>query len=88
MIRIIGVDPGLAGTGLGIIKGTGLQIKGYSFGVGVTYMDYLKIDIGYMTQKGTWPEAGYFDSTTTVSTEFKNNIVGVSIGFLFGRKAD
>ncbi|MCP4216706.1 MAG: hypothetical protein GY765_18795 [bacterium] len=65
-----------------------VKIKGYSFGVGVTYMDYLKIDIGYMTQKGTWPEAGYFDSTTTVSTEFKNNIVGVSIGFLFGRKAD
>ena len=32
MIKVIGVDPGLAGTGIGIIQGTGLQVSGYSFG--------------------------------------------------------
>ncbi len=31
MIKIIGIDPGLAGTGIGIVKGTGLKVESYSF---------------------------------------------------------
>ena len=32
MIKIIGIDPGLAATGIGIVRGNGSTIKGYSFG--------------------------------------------------------
>lgn len=32
MIKIIGIDPGLAATGIGIVRGFGLRIEGYSFG--------------------------------------------------------
>lgn len=32
MITVIGIDPGLAATGVGIIRGNGLSVCGYSFG--------------------------------------------------------
>jgi crossover junction endodeoxyribonuclease RuvC len=32
MITIIGIDPGLAATGIGIIRGNGFGIDGYAFG--------------------------------------------------------
>ena len=32
MIKVIGIDPGLSATGIGIIKGHGSKIDGYSFG--------------------------------------------------------
>ena len=32
MIKIIGIDPGLSATGIGIVRGNGPTIKGYSFG--------------------------------------------------------
>ena len=32
MIKIIGIDPGLAATGIGIINGTGSKISSYSYG--------------------------------------------------------
>lgn len=32
MTTIIGIDPGLAATGVGIVRGNGLKIQGYSFG--------------------------------------------------------
>lgn len=32
MIKIVGIDPGLAGTGIGVVQGNGQQISGYSFG--------------------------------------------------------
>jgi len=32
MITIIGIDPGLAATGVGIVRGNGFRIEGYSFG--------------------------------------------------------
>jgi len=32
MVKIIGIDPGLSATGIGIIKGHGSKIDGYSFG--------------------------------------------------------
>ncbi len=32
MITIIGIDPGLSATGIGIVRGNGSTIKGYSFG--------------------------------------------------------
>ena len=32
MTKIIGIDPGLSATGIGIVKGHGLRIDGYSFG--------------------------------------------------------
>ncbi|MGD9302390.1 MAG: crossover junction endodeoxyribonuclease RuvC [Desulfobacterales bacterium] len=32
MIKIIGIDPGLSATGIGIVRGSGSTIKGYSFG--------------------------------------------------------
>lgn len=31
-MKIIGIDPGLAATGIGIIQGTGRRVAGYSFG--------------------------------------------------------
>lgn len=32
MIKIMGVDPGLAATGVGVVRGEGLSVEGYSFG--------------------------------------------------------
>lgn len=32
MMKIIGIDPGLAATGVGIVIGTGFKIDGFSFG--------------------------------------------------------
>jgi crossover junction endodeoxyribonuclease RuvC len=32
MIKIMGVDPGLAATGVGVVRGQGLNVAGYSFG--------------------------------------------------------
>jgi crossover junction endodeoxyribonuclease RuvC len=32
MVKIIGIDPGLAGTGIGIVRGLGQKVEGYSFG--------------------------------------------------------
>jgi crossover junction endodeoxyribonuclease RuvC len=32
MITIIGIDPGLSATGVGIVRGNGSRISGYSFG--------------------------------------------------------
>jgi crossover junction endodeoxyribonuclease RuvC len=32
MTKIIGIDPGLSATGIGIVRGNGSTIKGYSFG--------------------------------------------------------
>lgn len=32
MIKVIGIDPGLASTGMGTVSGNGLQIADYSFG--------------------------------------------------------
>jgi len=32
MIKIIGIDPGLSATGVGIVRGAGSTINGYSFG--------------------------------------------------------
>lgn len=32
MIKIIGVDPGLSATGVGIVRGMGLKVDGFSFG--------------------------------------------------------
>jgi crossover junction endodeoxyribonuclease RuvC len=32
MIKVIGIDPGLSATGVGIVRGTGLKVKGFSFG--------------------------------------------------------
>jgi crossover junction endodeoxyribonuclease RuvC len=32
MIKVVGIDPGLSGTGIGIVFGDGKDIEGYSFG--------------------------------------------------------
>jgi len=32
MIKVIGIDPGLAATGIGLVRGTGLKIDGFSYG--------------------------------------------------------
>jgi crossover junction endodeoxyribonuclease RuvC len=32
MITVVGVDPGLAATGIGLVWGSGLQVGGYSYG--------------------------------------------------------
>lgn len=32
MIKIVGVDPGLAATGVGVVRGRGIHVEGYSFG--------------------------------------------------------
>ena len=31
MIKVIGIDPGLSATGVGIVRGMGLKIDGFSF---------------------------------------------------------
>ena len=32
MLKIIGIDPGLAGTGIGIVRGMEIQVEGYAYG--------------------------------------------------------
>ena len=32
MVKVVGIDPGLAGTGIGVIEGNRQKITGYSFG--------------------------------------------------------
>jgi crossover junction endodeoxyribonuclease RuvC len=32
MIKVIGIDPGLADTGIGIVRGSGLNVHGYAYG--------------------------------------------------------
>ncbi len=32
MIKVIGIDPGLADTGIGIVRGSGLTVDGYAYG--------------------------------------------------------
>jgi crossover junction endodeoxyribonuclease RuvC len=32
MVKIIGIDPGLASTGVGVLQGTRLDVKGYAYG--------------------------------------------------------
>ncbi len=32
MIKVIGIDPGLAGTGIGLVQGDGRKVSAYSFG--------------------------------------------------------
>ncbi len=32
MIKVVGIDPGLAGTGIGVIQGENALVSGYSFG--------------------------------------------------------
>jgi crossover junction endodeoxyribonuclease RuvC len=32
MIKVIGIDPGLADTGIGIVRGSGLTVHGYAYG--------------------------------------------------------
>lgn len=32
MVKIIGIDPGLAATGIGIVSGRGLHVEGYAYG--------------------------------------------------------
>ena len=32
MIKVIGIDPGLADTGIGIVRGSGLEVHGYAYG--------------------------------------------------------
>ncbi len=32
MIKVVGIDPGLAGTGIGVVRGENRKILGYSFG--------------------------------------------------------
>ncbi len=32
MVKIVGIDPGLSATGIGIVKGMGFNVEGYSFG--------------------------------------------------------
>jgi len=32
MIKVVGIDPGLAGTGIGMVQGRGTTVSGYEFG--------------------------------------------------------
>ena len=32
MLKIVGIDPGLAATGVGIVRGRGLQVAGFAYG--------------------------------------------------------
>ena len=39
MIKVIGIDPGLADTGIGIVRGSGLTVHGYAYGTISTSKD-------------------------------------------------
>jgi len=39
MIKVIGIDPGLADTGVGIVRGSGLKVHGYAYGTISTSKD-------------------------------------------------
>lgn len=50
MVKIIGIDPGLSGTGIGVIEGSRNEILGYSFGSVKTDAkdpDNIRLDIIY-----------------------------------------
>ncbi|MFH2093516.1 MAG: crossover junction endodeoxyribonuclease RuvC [Pseudomonadota bacterium] len=50
MIKVVGIDPGLAGTGIGVIQGDSKEIVGYSFGSISTDPDdpiHLRLNIIY-----------------------------------------
>lgn len=32
VVKVVGIDPGLAGTGIGVVQGAGMHPSGYSFG--------------------------------------------------------
>jgi len=32
MVKIVGIDPGLSATGIGVVRGKGFKVDGYSFG--------------------------------------------------------
>jgi len=52
MITCIGIDPGLADTGVGIVRGTGLDIHSYSFGSITTSKDVsLPLRLGLIFDK-------------------------------------
>ncbi len=39
MTKIIGIDPGLSATGIGVVTGSGLEVRSYSYGVIQTSKD-------------------------------------------------
>ena len=44
MIKIVGIDPGLAATGVAVLKGTGLSVKSFSYGTIKTSPKYKLAD--------------------------------------------
>jgi crossover junction endodeoxyribonuclease RuvC len=48
MIKVIGIDPGLADTGIGIVRGSGLTVHGYAYGAISTSK---KDPVGYRLEK-------------------------------------
>jgi long-subunit fatty acid transport protein len=66
-----------------------VKLKGYAVGLGIDISSQFRLDAGYMRQKGTWDEAGYFDPVnTTVSTRYKSDIFSVSFSYSFGKKKE
>jgi long-subunit fatty acid transport protein len=66
-----------------------VKFKGYALGIGIDISSQIRLDAGYMRQKGTWDEAGYFDPVnTTVSTQYKRDIFSLSFSYSFGKKKE
>jgi long-subunit fatty acid transport protein len=66
-----------------------VKFKGYSLGLGIDISSMVKMDIGYMRQKGTWNEPGYYDAENTfVGANSINDIISVSLTFSFGKKKE
>ena len=52
MKRVIGIDPGLAGTGIGLVSGMGMKIDSYSFGsIDTQKTDTLSIRLAHIYDK-------------------------------------
>jgi long-subunit fatty acid transport protein len=67
---------------------TVVKFKGYSLGLGVDISSLVRLDIGYMRQKGTWNESGYYITDNTAEANSINNIIGISLTFSFNKKKD
>ncbi len=64
-----------------------VKFKGYSLGLGVDISSMARLDIGYMRQKGTWNEPGYYDAVnTTASANSINDIISISLTINIGKK--
>ncbi len=61
--------------------GQGAGLKTWSAGVGVEMKDVFRVDAAYSVTKGSWNEAGFFDSSVAVKTDM--TVKRISLSFVY-----